>query len=167
MDDDIVDKLPDVIEMFGPFNERVFAPTENTPFVNVSVPLRVTLLFSVTPFVLLTVRLFKAATLLGTFTLVELPPYETFDEDVVDKLPDVTEVFGPFNESVLEPIESAPLVSVSVPLIVSFANIETPFTLFIVKLLNVVTPLIVCALVPLNVDVFVPEVYVPLFVHVP
>src|SRR6266567_1141948 len=131
-------RLPLVVEM-APLSVSVLAPIESAPLARVSVALMVGLPFNVTPLALLTVRLFNAATLLGTVMLVELPPKERLEEEVVAKLPAVTAIAGPLSVKVWAPTVKVPLVRVSVPPRVKLLFKVTPLPLLTVRLLRAVT----------------------------
>ncbi len=139
LEEEVVAKLPAVTAIAGPLSVKVLAPTVKVPLVRVSVPPKVKLLFKVMPLVLLTVRLFRAVTLLGTTMLPELPPQERLEEEVVDKLAGVPVMAGPLSVKVFAPTEKVPLVRVSVlPRARLLFNV-TPLALLIVKVLSAVT----------------------------
>ena len=113
-------------------------PAEIFPLVRVRVLFTVGLLLSVTPFVLLMVRLFNAVTLLGMLTPLELPPKTRLEDEVVDKLAGVPAIVGPFSVKVFPATDNAPLVSVSVPLTVAAPpRVALPLDWLIVRLLYV------------------------------
>jgi hypothetical protein len=91
----------------------VFDDVVMSPFVSVSVPLTVTAPPRLIPFARLSVRLFSVTA--GSVVLAPDPPKEIFDVAPPVRLPLVVEI-APLSVSVLAPIESTPLVSVSVPL---------------------------------------------------
>src|SRR5882672_9290576 len=113
---------------------KVFEPAEITPDVNVIVALMVGLLLSVMPLLLFSVRLLSCVTLLGTLTLLELPPKERLEEEVVDKLVGVPAIVGPFSARLFPATASVPLVNVSVPptVVVPLASVA-PLALLIFK----------------------------------
>ena len=61
------------------------------------------------------VRLFNAATLLGTVIPLAVPPKTRLEDEVVPKFAGVPAIAGPFNVSVLVEIARVPAVNVSVP----------------------------------------------------
>src|SRR6266568_1385259 len=163
---EVVCKLASVPAMAGPLSTRVLAPTVNVPLVRVSVPLIVRLLFKVTPLALLIVRLFRAVTLLGMFTPVELPPKERLDDEVVCKLAGVPAIAGPFSANVLAPTLSAPLVRVSVPPTVTLPPRAMPLARLTVRLFRVMAGRVVLAPVPPKVMFAeAPPVRLPLVVE--
>ena len=129
VDADVVERLPGVPAIVGPFSVSVFAPTENVPLVRVSVPLTVRLLFSVTPLALLIVSAASAVTVLGMFTPDDAPPNTSVDDEVVVSVPEVTTVDGPLRVSVFAPTANAPLVSVRPFVIALDAPRLTPLAL--------------------------------------
>ena len=60
---------------------NMLAPTDKVPLVKANVPLKVRLLFKLTPFALFMVKLFNAVTLVGMATIVALPPNDNEDDE--------------------------------------------------------------------------------------
>ena len=134
-------RLP-VPEIAGPFKIRELAAIARLPLVKASVPDMVNPAPALTvageALVLFMVRLFKAVTELGILKGPEFDPVKIrFEDDVVTKVPDPTEMGFPAIVSVLLPVSfNAPEVSVNVPLIDKALFTKTPAALFIVRLFN-------------------------------
>ena len=84
----------------------------NKPVTDIVPPIAI-LLLDVTPVALETVRLFSAVTFDGIATLVELPPKDKLEAEVVARLVAVPAMTGPFNVNVLAPTVKVPEVKVS------------------------------------------------------
>ena len=121
-----------------------------SPLVRASVASTVTLPPSEMPFARLIVRFFTMTE--GSVVLAPDPPKVIFELLPPVKLPLVVEM-APLSVSVFAPIENAPLVRVSMPLVAVPAVSETPALLLIVRLLTVDgKPLpVACAALPLYV----------------
>ena len=130
---------PPLFVQFVPAMVILFVPAESCPAVSVIVPFTANVLDIATPLTLLIVRLFKAAMLDGIVIPVELPANINDDEADVVKFEGVPTIAGPFSVRVFAPTVNAPLVSVSVPLMVIEPDIETPLELLTVKLLSAAT----------------------------
>jgi hypothetical protein len=79
------------------------------------------LLFIVTPFALLIVRLARFATLEGINTPEADPPNDKVDVAIVARFVGIPAIVGPFNVSILGPTVNVPAVRVNVPLIAKSA----------------------------------------------
>jgi hypothetical protein len=114
----------------------MFAPAWTIPFVRVKTPpeARVMLLFSVTPFMLFIVRLFRLVTLLRIETAADEPPKERLEEELVAKLPGAPAIVGPLSVSLVGPTVKVPDVRVRVP----FIDKSAPKLMFllVLKLFN-------------------------------
>ncbi len=91
---------------------RILAPVVMFPWVIVRVPETVTFPVNVTPDELLTVRLFRFATLEGIWTPAEDPPKTRLEDDDVVRFVGVPAIVGPFSVRVFAPTVKAPEVRV-------------------------------------------------------
>ena len=114
---------------------RSLLPRVKFPLVSVNVPLKVAAPFSVAPFALLIVRLFRANTLLGIFTPKEEPPTTRFEDEDVVRFVGVPAIEGPLRVSVFAPTARLPVVNVRVPLMIVFPHKVITPERFIVRLL--------------------------------
>ncbi len=147
----IFDVLPPVrlplVVAINPLSVKVFAPIDNAPLVNVSVPSRVTFPPSEIPFARFSVKLFSVTA--GSAVLAPAPPKIIFDVLPPVILPPDVDI-APLIVNVFATIDNAPFVSVSVPSIVISLFSVTPELLLITMLGNALLPPIVCADDPLN-----------------
>jgi hypothetical protein len=121
------------------------------------------LLFIVTPFALLIVRLFRLVTLPGILTPAEDPPKDKLDVATVIKLLGVPAIAGPFNVSVLLLTVKVPAVRVRIPFTVKSA----PNVIFrlVLKLFN--PPDIAFNVIPVPVPIVKLDVAPPVRVPPP
>ena len=129
-----------VPQFIWPLSDKVFAPIDKPPAVELKVPLTVSELCKVTILVFVNERPFRATTLVGIKTPDVVPPNTRLDEAVVAKFDGVPAIVGPLKVRVFAPTENVPLVRVRVLLIVTGFARATPEGLLIMippVLLNV------------------------------
>jgi hypothetical protein len=132
------------------------------PCVIVRVPAIVTFPVNVIPDKLLIVRLFRFATLEGTWIPADVPPNTRLDDDVVVRFAGVPAIVGPFSVSVFAPTVKAPEVRVRVPPTVTFPHIET--ALLIMRLFKVTAGKLAVPEPPIVIFEVAPPVRVPQFI---
>ena len=120
----------------------ILPPSANMPLVKANTPEIVIAEFAVNVALeLFKIKLLKATTLEGILNVLEVPPKDKIDDEVVLKFVAVPAIAGPFKVNVRVATDKVPAVKVSVPLMIGLPVQVKPPALFNSRFCKVTEPI--------------------------